>query len=154
MDFEFIERVVRLVEEADIGELELESKEGLRIIVKKQSSLSAAATTAVLPPMIAGTYPPPASIPPAAATKIPEVDESIEIIKSPMVGTFYRAPAPDAPPFIEVGDVIQTNTVVCILEAMKVMNEIKAGLAGTVQEIMVENGQPVEFGQPLFKIKK
>jgi len=154
MDFEFIERVVRLVEEADIGELEIESIEGLRIIVKKQSPLAAAAPASIIPPMIAGTYPPPVSTSPPVAAKTPEVDESVEIIKSPMVGTFYRAPAPDAPPFIEVGDVIQTNTVVCILEAMKVMNEIKAGLAGTVQEIMVENGQPVEFGQPLFKIKK
>ena len=75
-------------------------------------------------------------------------------IKSPMVGTFYRAPAPDAPAFVEVGTVVQPSTVVCILEAMKVMNEIKAGLSGTVQEILVENGQPVEYGQPLFKIKK
>lgn len=150
MDFEFIERVVRLVEEAEIGELEVESKEGLRLVVKKQAPVYQAAPS-VIPQMIAGNVPSPAVAP---AAKAVEVDESVSIIKSPMVGTFYRAPAPDAPHFVEIGDVIQTNTVVCILEAMKVMNEIKAGVAGTVQEIMVENGQPVEFGQPLFKIKK
>lgn len=71
-----------------------------------------------------------------------------------MVGTFYRSPAPDAPPFVEEGNVVQKSHVVCILEAMKVMNEIKAGVAGTVVSILVENGQAVEFGQPLFKIKK
>ncbi|MBN2328091.1 MAG: acetyl-CoA carboxylase biotin carboxyl carrier protein [Candidatus Omnitrophica bacterium] len=158
MDFEFIERVVRLVEEAEIGELEVESKEGIRLVVKKQSQ-STPSPTAFYPQMITGTLPPQMAGAPAAAPESPsspavEVDESVELIKSPMVGTFYRAPAPDAPPFVETGDVVQSNTVVCILEAMKVMNEIKAGLAGTVQEVMVENGQPVEFGQPLFKIKK
>lgn len=151
MDFEFIERVVRLVEEAEIGELEVESKEGLRLVVKKQAQIVQAAAPVALPPIIAGGAPQPAAAP---AAKAAEVDESVQIIKSPMVGTFYRAPAPDAPHFVEIGDVIQPNTVVCILEAMKVMNEIKSGVSGTVQEIMVENGQPVEFGQPLFKIKK
>ena len=93
----------------------------------------------------------------SAGTKVAspeEMDLSIEIIKSPMVGTFYRSPSPDSPPFVDVGSAVQNNTVVCILEAMKVMNEIKAGISGTVMEILVENGQPVEFGQALFKIKK
>ncbi len=149
MDFEFIERVVRLVEEAEIGELELKSEEGLHLIVKKQSDLHFAAP--VMPQMMAGAMPAPTA--PAAPAAAPE-DDSIELIKSPMVGTFYCAPAPDAPPFVEPGNVVQTSTVVCILEAMKVMNEIKAGISGTIQEVMVENGQPVEFGQALFKIKK
>lgn len=158
MDFEFIERVVRLVEEAEIGELEVESQEGIRLVVKKQSP-SAPPSAAFYPQMITGTVPPqmggmPAAPAESSSAPAAEVDDSIELIKSPMVGTFYRAPAPDAPPFVETGDVVQTDTVVCILEAMKVMNEIKAGMAGTVQEVMVENGQPVEFGQPLFKIKK
>jgi acetyl-CoA carboxylase biotin carboxyl carrier protein len=151
MDFEFIERVVRLVEEADIGELELKSEEGLHLIVKKQSDLQM--TAPYMPQMITGNIPAPAAA--AAPVAVPEVeDKSIEVIKSPMVGTFYCAPAPDAPPFVETGNVVQTKTVVCIIEAMKVMNEIKAGLSGTIQEVMVENGQPVEFGQALFKIKK
>lgn len=159
MDFEFIERVVRLVEEADISELEIESQDGLRLVVKKHSSALPAASLApampaFYPPYPAGSYPAPPGPGEPPAVKPLESDESVEIIKSPMVGTFYRAPAPDAPPFVQVGDVVQSNTVVCILEAMKVMNEIKAGTAGTVQEILVENGQPIEFGQPLFKIKK
>ncbi len=153
MDFEFIEKVVRLVEEAEIGELEVESKEGLRLVVKKQSS-SVITSPTFIPQMITGNIPSaiPAHDIPVAKPVV--VDESIEIIKSPMVGTFYRAPAPDAPSFVETGVIIQANTVVCIIEAMKVMNEIKAGISGTVQEVMVENGQPVEFGQPLFKVKK
>ncbi|MDP8245344.1 MAG: acetyl-CoA carboxylase biotin carboxyl carrier protein [Candidatus Hinthialibacter antarcticus] len=150
MDFDFIERVVQLVEASDIGELEVESGEGLRVVVKKTSSAA--------PPMVAPQYyaAAPAQGAAAPAPSAPEdiIDDTIEIIKAPMVGTFYRSPAPDAPPFLEEGNVVQKSHVVCILEAMKVMNEIKAGVAGTVVSILVENGQPVEFGQPLFKIKK
>lgn len=150
MDFDFIERVVHLVEASEIGELEVESGEGLRVVVKKTSS-------AAPPPMAAQAYyAPSAQQPMAAAPSVPEevIDDTVEIIKAPMVGTFYRSPAPDAPPFLEEGNVVQKSHVVCILEAMKVMNEIKAGIAGTVVSILVENGQSVEFGQPLFKIKK
>jgi len=152
MDFEFIERVVRLVEEANIGELEVESEDGLRLVVKKTSTVPMPPT--IMSPMVSGIIPSPPFASPSPTAKEEETDPSIAIIKAPMVGTFYRAPAPDAPPFVEVGQAVQNSTVVCILEAMKVMNEIKAGMAGTVREILVENGQPVEFGQPLFKIKK
>ncbi|RJP21882.1 MAG: acetyl-CoA carboxylase biotin carboxyl carrier protein [Candidatus Omnitrophota bacterium] len=154
MDFEFIERVVRLVEEAEIAELELESGDDLRLVVKKSGSYIAA--PAMYTQTIPSGYPPPSypvAAPPAAA-KEEAVDASIHVIRAPMVGTFYRAPAPDAPSFVETGAAVQDNTVVCILEAMKVMNEIKAGISGKVLEILVENGQPVEYGQPLFKIKK
>jgi acetyl-CoA carboxylase biotin carboxyl carrier protein len=74
-------------------------------------------------------------------------------IKSPMVGTFYRAPAPDAPPYVDVGDEVKEDTVLCIVEAMKLMNEIKAEIRGRIVEILVENGQPVEYGQPLFSVE-
>ncbi|MEW6237430.1 MAG: acetyl-CoA carboxylase biotin carboxyl carrier protein [Candidatus Omnitrophota bacterium] len=156
LDFDFIERIVRLVENAEIGELEIESPEGLRLAVKKAPSGIFSSPPAMYPPMYASV---PAAHHSTPITEAPapvkaETDESIEIIKAPMVGTFYRAPAPDAPPFVEMGGAVQNSTVVCILEAMKVMNEIKAGVSGTVAEIMVENGQPVEFGQPLFKIRK
>jgi acetyl-CoA carboxylase biotin carboxyl carrier protein len=155
MDLEFIERVVRLVEDAEIGELELE-QEGLRIVVRKSAAGAAAMPPMMMPPMYPYPNLPAAAptAPEAASAAKPVDDPSVEIIKAPMVGTFYRAPSPDSPPFVEVGKVVQTSTVVCILEAMKVMNEIKAGISGTVVEILVENGQPVEFGQPLFKIKK
>jgi acetyl-CoA carboxylase biotin carboxyl carrier protein len=81
-------------------------------------------------------------------------DPSITYIKAPMVGTFYRAPSPESPPFVEVNAKVSENSVVCIIEAMKIMNEIQAEAKGTVVEILVENGQPVEYGQRLFKIKQ
>jgi acetyl-CoA carboxylase biotin carboxyl carrier protein len=83
-----------------------------------------------------------------------EVPAGMEVMKSPMVGTFYRAPSPDTEPFSEVGTVVTEDSVLCIIEAMKVMNEIKAEMKGEVVEILVENGEPVEFGQPLFLLKK
>ena len=95
----------------------------------------------------------PATAPAGTAPAAPAQDEGLVPIKSPMVGTFYRAPAPDAPPYAEVGDRITEETVLCIVEAMKLMNEIKAETAGIVAEILVENGHPVEFGQPLFRIE-
>lgn len=111
----------------------------------------------------ASTSPPAASKP--SSTSAAQHDESPTVkeqeakdvstgkfVKSPMVGTFYIAPSPDEPPFVKVGDKIDENTVVCIVEAMKVMNEIKAGVSGTVEEILVENNHPVEFGTPLYKI--
>lgn len=156
MDLEFIERVIRLVEDAEISELELESQEGLRIVVRKTSSGagSAPAPMMMMSPYFGGNMPYPAPQPtttePAAKTE----DANIEIIKAPMVGTFYRAPSPDSPPFVEVGRQIQNSSVVCILEAMKVMNEIKSGMSGTIVEILIDNGQAVEFGQPLFKVRK
>lgn len=163
MDFEFIEKVVRLVEEADIGELEVESPDGLYLVVKKTpTGINAASAPQMYPQMVHGSIPvPPAGQPvPAPASgsaegqPTAEEDASVEVVKAPMVGTFYRAPAPDAPPFIEVGKNVTEDTVVCILEAMKVMNEIKAGVSGVVTEILVENGEPVEYGHPLIKVKK
>ncbi|HKH34079.1 MAG TPA: acetyl-CoA carboxylase biotin carboxyl carrier protein [Beijerinckiaceae bacterium] len=95
--------------------------------------------------------------PPAAATEAPRAEEKAEdlhVITSPIVGTFYRSPSPDAEPFIRVGSVVEPDTVVCIIEAMKLMNEIQAETGGAVEKIYVENGQPVEYGQPLFGVKK
>jgi acetyl-CoA carboxylase biotin carboxyl carrier protein len=86
-------------------------------------------------------------------SKTESEDEKLHKVTSPIVGTFYRAPAPDKPPYVQVGDKVQPDTVVCIVEAMKLMNEIQAGVSGEVVKIYVENGQPVEYGQPLFGIK-
>jgi len=80
-------------------------------------------------------------------------EENLEEIKSPMVGTFYRAPSPESPPYVQLGDKVNADSVLCIVEAMKLMNEIKAEMNGTVMDILVENGQPVEYGQPMFKIR-
>lgn len=148
MDLELVRKIVALVEEADISELEVE-EEGLRVSVRKHIETA--------PPTVAYPAPAAAPLPTVEETAPPdstELDEDIEVITSPMVGTFYRAPAPDADPFVEVGTNISPDTVVCILEAMKVMNELKAGIRGRVVAILVENGQPVEYGQPLFHIRK
>lgn len=110
------------------------------------ASLPAAATTTNAAP----AAPAPATEPP---TPEEDADDGLRKITAPMIGTFYRAPAPDAPHFVEVGDRIQEDTVLCIVEAMKLMNEIKAEVRGVVRKIYVENGQPVEYGQPIFGIE-
>ena len=159
MDFEFIEKVVRLVEKAEIAELELESEDGIYVVVKKYpSGVSASQAPVVYPPFYPGMPMPPQPgmvAPTMANTPEPVKDDaSISVIKAPMVGTFYRAPAPDAPSFVEIGKTVKEDTVVCILEAMKVMNEIKSGVSGVVTEILIENGQAVEYGQAMIKVKK
>ena len=142
--FRLIEEMLQLMESRGLVELEMEHQ-GLRIRLKKAPS------GPQLVEYSAGV-PQPAAGSPAASPKIPEGAHRI-VIKSPMVGTFYRAPAPDAPPFAEVGQDIETGQVVCILEAMKLMNEIKSEVAGRITEVLVESGAPVEYGQPLFVVE-
>jgi len=143
--FRLIEEMLQLMESRGLVELEMEHQ-GLRIRLKKASSSQAPQ----LVEYVAGT-------PQSAAAAQPGAKPAAEgrriVIKSPMVGTFYRAPAPDAPPFIEVGQDIEVGQVVCIIEAMKLMNEIKSEAAGRAAEILVQSGDPVEFGQPLFSIE-
>ena len=126
-------------------------REGFKITLK---TASAVASTQVV--SVAASEPVLVSQPaPAAATSAPAaapVPSGIEL-KSPMVGTFYTAPSPEAPPFLSVGQEVTPETVVCIIEAMKVMNEVKAEVSGTVTEICAENGKPVQFGQVLFRLK-
>ena len=144
--FRLIEEMLELMESRGLVELEMEHQ-GLRIRLKKASTGPAPQ----LVEYVAG-IPQPAT-PAAAAAKLAAEEGHRVIIKSPMVGTFYRAPAPDAPPFVEVGQTLETGQVVCIIEAMKLMNEIKAEVSGRVVDILVENGAPVEFGQPLFAVE-
>ena len=147
--FRLIEEMLALMEARGLVELELE-QQGMKIRLKK-------ATPAAGPQVveyITGLSQPPTSTPPASKPGAgPEESERRVVIKSPMVGTFYRAPAPDAPPFAEVGQEIEPDQVICIIEAMKLMNEIKSELAGRIAEVLVENGDPVEFGQPLFALE-
>ena len=143
--FRLIEEMLQLMESRGLVELEMEHQ-GLRIRLKKASSSPAPQ----LVEYIAGT-PQPAMT--SAAAHKPESEGHRIIIKSPMVGTFYRASAPDAPPFVEVGQDLDVGQVVCIIEAMKLMNEIKSEVAGRIIEVLVENGSAVEFGQPLFVIE-
>jgi oxaloacetate decarboxylase (Na+ extruding) subunit alpha len=143
--FRLIEEMLQLMESRGLVELEMEHQ-GLRIRLKK------AGPTPQVVEYSAGIPQPviPAASP--AAAKPVEGGHRI-VIKSPMVGTFYRSPAPDAPPFVEVGQDIEVGQVVCILEAMKLMNEIKSEIAGRIAETLVENGSPVEYGQPLYVVE-
>ncbi len=142
--FRLIEEMLQLMESRGLVELEMEHQ-GLRIRLKK------AGPAPQLVEYSAGV-PQPIAAAPAPAAKPAESGHRI-VIKSPMVGTFYRSPAPDAPPFVEIGQDIDIGQVVCILEAMKLMNEIKSEVAGRIAETLVENGSPVEYGQPLFVVE-
>jgi len=96
---------------------------------------------------------PPAPAPPAAAPKVSGPDPTHTLVKSPIVGTYYDAPSPDAPPFVKVGDMVEPGQVLCIIESMKLMNEIEAEMAGTLVQKLIENGRPVEYGEALFAIR-
>lgn len=155
MDLEKIKALVQLVEESEIDELELSNRgETIRICkggggVPQLSAMPAAMPAAVAPAPIANE---PAGAPSLAAEASAPRREGLKEVASPMVGTFYRSPSPESDPYVRVGAQVEAGDVLCILEAMKLMNEIEAEFSGTVREILVENAQPVEFGQPLFLI--
>jgi acetyl-CoA carboxylase biotin carboxyl carrier protein len=151
LDLKTIKQVVELMNRADLSEFELE-EEGLKLrLCRKTSATVVEYAAAPQSAPLAAPATAPAS--PAKAAEAPVEDKSLSIIKSPMVGTFYRAASPDSPPFVEVGAKVTDETTVCIIEAMKVMNEIAAEQKGVITEVLVDNGEPVEYGQPLFKIK-
>ena len=157
MDLQYVRKLVKLLSESTIDEIEIE-EEGSKIRVARNphgapvlqaaafpsAAQQAAALQAAAPQGVPAEPAPPSPQAPAAA--------GLHEIKSPIVGTFYRSPAPDAAPFVQVGSVIRPGAVLCIVEAMKLMNEIEADVAGTITGILVEDGQSVEYGQPLFKI--
>lgn len=151
MDLKDIKAIIDLMRKNSISEFELE-REGFKIRLKRGAGANAAAVQPI--GYEEGVPAPVAALPllpnpiPVKPTGPPEAE-----IKSPMIGTFYRAPSPDSAPYVEVGTEVDVDTVVCIIEAMKVMNEIKAEAKGVVTQALVENAKPVEFGQPLFKIR-
>jgi acetyl-CoA carboxylase biotin carboxyl carrier protein len=156
MDLRKLKKLIDLVEHSGIAELEItEGEEKVRI---SRTGVSAAPVVAAPAPVVMpAVAPATASTPVQAAASAPPVEQARDvpqghIMKSPMVGTFYRAPAPGAKVFVEVGQTVAAGEVVCIIEAMKLLNEIEADQAGTIKAILVENGQPVEYGQPLFVI--
>lgn len=159
-----IRELIRLLDETSVHELHIELEDG-KIHIKKADTLSyapplshvdvpVAAPAAVPAPVVSEvttsvtpTFTPPAESSAAAA------EEGTVLIKSPMVGTFYAAPSPTSPPYVEVGSKVTEKTVVCIVEAMKLMNEIEADVRGEIVEVIAENGHLVEYGQPLFRVK-
>jgi acetyl-CoA carboxylase biotin carboxyl carrier protein len=147
-----LRRLIRLVQRTGIGELEVTS--GGRT-VRIAACASGVATTVALPQAAPSstTAPAPAAAKAEAPRGAASADEGLLAVTSPMVGTFYRAPAPDADPYAEVGTVVEVGQTVCIIEAMKLMNEIESEVKGRVVKILVENAQPVDFGQKLFLIE-
>jgi acetyl-CoA carboxylase biotin carboxyl carrier protein len=149
-DLKEIKAIIDLMKKHDLSVFEIE-KEGFRLKLEKGPSTQEAAAA---PPAAAG---PPKASPGAPGTTpaAPKAIESVPLreILSPMVGTFYRSASPDLPPFVDVGKTVTEDTVVCIIEAMKVMNEIKAETGGIIAEVLAENGKPVQFGQVLFKVR-
>lgn len=162
MDIKDIRRIIEMMKESELTEFELED-EGFRIAIKRGNGVgSQVVSTHAGPGPGSLSMPPAPAGPPAAdsaphrvdATRLPPPEhEGLVKISSPMVGTFYRSPAPDADPFVSVGSEIEEDTVVCIVEAMKVMNEIKAEIRGVIRKILVENAAPVQFGQPLLLVE-
>lgn len=152
MDIRKVKKLIELLEESNIDEIEI--KEGEESVRISRNSAQAMAMAAAPPPVYAA--PPPAPAAPAAAAPAPAAEPAPvstgHIVKSPMVGTFYRSPSPTSAVFVEVGQTVKIGDVVCIVEAMKMMNQIEADKSGTIEAIHVENGQPVEFDQPLFSI--
>jgi len=145
VDLRKLKKLIDLVQESGIAELEITEGEEKVKIVKGGAVINMPA-----PALAAPTEARPA--PPAAPTAAAEADAGQEghVVKAPMVGTFYRSPSPDAKAFVEVGQAVKEGDTICIIEAMKLMNEIEADASGSVKAILVENGQPVEYGQPLF----
>jgi acetyl-CoA carboxylase biotin carboxyl carrier protein len=144
MDIRKVKKLIELLEESGISEIEIkEGEESVRISRHPENAV----------PMMAASYAAPATTAPAPAAPTAE-PESVEghVIKSPMVGSFYAAPSPGATPFVELGQAVSVGDTLCIIEAMKLLNQIEADKAGTIKAILVENGQPVEYDQPLFII--
>ncbi|RME26420.1 MAG: acetyl-CoA carboxylase biotin carboxyl carrier protein [Deltaproteobacteria bacterium] len=144
MDLERVEALLKLMHEYGVVELGMETEEG-SIELRLQGAVAPVAAAPA--PMAAPVQHAPAGSAPA------EADDGTITIDSPMVGTFYRAPKPGAKPFVSVGDRVHKGQVLCILEAMKLMNELESEVSGTIVEILVENAEPVQFGQPLFRIR-
>jgi len=151
MDLRKLKKLIDLVQESGIGEIEItEGEEKVRISRQLAAQPMLMASPAMQPMAMPGV---PAAAPAAAPPAAPAPEPKGHALKSPMVGTFYRAPSPGAPPFVEIGQSVSKGQTLCIIEAMKLLNEIESDVSGTVKAILVENGQPVEYGQPLFLIE-
>jgi len=153
LSFNELRELVDALNQTDIAELQLKSSE-FELTLRKPSALQpdvvmSAAPVAPAAPVAAAAPPPPETAAPAASV----VDSSLVEITAPMVGTFYRSPAPEEAMFVEVGDRIQSGQTVCIIEAMKLMNELEAEVSGEIVDILVENAEPVEFGQALMRVR-
>ena len=148
MDIRKVKKLIELLEASSVDEIEIkEGEESVRI------SRNTAAPITMAAPVAAPAMPAPVPAAPAPASPEAAAPSAANAVKSPMVGTFYRSPSPDAAPFVEVGQSVRAGDVLCIVEAMKMMNQIEADRAGTVTAVHAENGEPVEFDQPLITVE-
>lgn len=154
MDINLLKKLIKMVEQSEVTEFTVQEGD-LKVKISKNSKGSANVN---LQPVVEYSRPASPSFPqsaePATASPAAESKSNLHEVKSPIVGTFYRAPAPDADPYVQVGDVVSPGTVLCIVEAMKLMNEIECDMSGKIVKILVENATPVEYNQPLFLIEK
>jgi len=149
MNYKEIKELIDLIRDTDLTEIEVE-RSGTRIRLRRESLVRPRTEVREFAVMSS----PPPSLPAAEPATEPVAAQSPEgVVKSPLVGTFYRAPGPESRPYVEIGDRVAKGQVLCIIEAMKLMNEIESDHAGTIREILVYNGQPVEYGQPLFRVE-
>jgi acetyl-CoA carboxylase biotin carboxyl carrier protein len=146
-DVKKVRQLIELMKEHDLSEIDLR-QEGQRVKLRRGGE----PIVGMMAPAMSSGAAPRISAAPAGEKAVAEAGSDLAVIKSPMVGTFYTASNPETPPFVKVGSHVGPDTIVCIIEAMKVFNEIPAEISGTVAAVLVENGSPVEFGQPLFKI--
>jgi acetyl-CoA carboxylase biotin carboxyl carrier protein len=161
LDLKELKEILQILEEKEITEFELE-EEGMKLRIRKAAASPNHSNAAAVPPFHLAAVPPQAAPPPATAAAPPAAPPEAApaeplagavVVKSPIVGTFYRAPDPNSPPFVNVGDRVRVGQVLCIIEAMKLMNEIEAEVAGDVVKVHHESGQPVQYGDPLFTIR-
>jgi acetyl-CoA carboxylase biotin carboxyl carrier protein len=144
-----VREILRIVDESDLDELRIDT-EGFSLHVLRNGAGASAASPAAPAPPAAGTATPPA---PDAPAEVAAPDDGTVLVPSPMLGTFYRAESPGATPFVEVGATVGPDTTICIIEVMKMMNSVPAGVGGTVVEVCAENGALVEYGEPLIRVK-
>lgn len=151
IDLKLLRQLIKLMTDNDLTELDLQ--DGEEKVKLKRGPEGGIVVPAAAPPVHAPAPAATAAAQPSGDAPAPSDDAGLEKVTSPMVGTFYSSPSPDASAFVKVGDKIGPDSVVCIIEAMKVFNEIKSETAGTIEKVLVENGQPVEFGQPLYLVR-
>lgn len=153
MDIRKVKKLIELLEESAISEIEIKEGEESVRISRAAPVLTAAAPVAAAPTVTVATAPPAPPTEPTPSASSPATEVAGEVVESPMVGTFYRSSSPGSKAFVEVGDAVKAGDTLCIIEAMKILNQIESEVTGTVRSILVDNGQPVEFGQPLFVIE-
>ena len=153
MDLNLIKKLIKILEASEVTDLEIEEN-GTRVKLAKKVRITQAVSIPQAPIAASAENQTTVSLSRTEEKKSSEENLNVHEIKSPIVGTFYRAPAPDADAYIQIGDVVSTGSVLCIVEAMKLMNEIESDVSGKIIKILVENGKPVEYNQPLFLIQK